>query len=59
MIWDGLTASVHAFLEGIRSGSISMDEIINAIAALYLLMDIITERMENTKNDLVSISKLR
>lgn len=53
----GLTALVHAFLEGIRSGSVSMDEIINATAVLYLLMDIFTEQMENTKNGLVSVSE--
>jgi hypothetical protein len=53
---NGLTALVHAFLEGIRSENISIDEIINATAALYLLTGIISERMENIKNDLASIS---
>lgn len=53
---DGLTALVHAFLEGIRSDSVGIDEIIRAIAALYLLVEVITDRIENIKNDLVSIS---
>ena len=53
---NGLTALVHAFLEGIRSENISIDEIINATAAFYLLTGIISERMENIKNDLASIS---
>ena len=53
---DGLTALVHTFLEGIRSENVSIDEIINATAALYLLTGIISERMENIKNDLASIS---
>ena len=50
---DGLTALVHAFLEGIRSGSVSIDEIINATVILYLLMEIITDRIKSTNNDLV------
>ncbi len=53
---DGLTALVHTFLEGIRSESVSIDEIINATAALYMLVEIIAERMENIKNDMVSVS---
>ena len=53
---NGLTALVHAFLEGIRSENISIDEIINATAALYMLVEIITNRMANIKNDLVSVS---
>ena len=53
---DGLTALVHAFLEGIRSDSVSIDEIISATAALYMLVEIIAERMENIKNDMVSVS---
>ena len=53
---DGLTALVHTFLEGIRSESVSIDEIINATAALYLLIGIISERMESIKNDMVSVS---
>lgn len=53
---DGLTALVHTFLEGIRSESVSIDEIINATSALYLLIGIISDRMENIKNDLDSIS---
>ena len=53
---DGLTALVHAFLEGIRSESVSIDEIVSATAALYMLMEIITERMESIKNDMVSVS---
>lgn len=51
---DGLTALVHAFLEGIRSGSVSIDEIINATAILYLLMEIITDRIKSTKSNLIS-----
>lgn len=53
---DGLTALVHTFLEGIRSESVSIDEIINATSALYLLIGIISERMESIKIDLDSIS---
>lgn len=53
---DGLTALVHTFLEGIRSENVSTDEIINATAALYMLVEIITNRMANIKNDLVSVS---
>ena len=53
---DGLTALVHTFLEGIRSESVSIDEIVSATAALYLLIGIIAERMENIKNDIVSVS---
>lgn len=53
---DGLTALVHAFLEGIRSDSVSMEEIINATAALYLLTEVLAERMESVKKDLASIS---
>lgn len=53
---DGLTALVHTFLEGIRSESVSIDEIINATAALYMLVEVIAERMESIKNDLDSIS---
>lgn len=52
---DGLTALVHAFLEGLRSDSVSPEEIINATAALYLLMEVIAERMEDVKKDLASI----
>ncbi len=51
---DGLTALVHAFLEGIRSGGVSIDEIINATAILYLLMEIITDRI---KSNLISSPK--
>lgn len=53
---DGLTALVHAFLEGIRSESVSIDEIVSATAALYMLVEIISERMKNIKNDMVSVS---
>lgn len=53
---DGLTALVHAFLEGIRSDSVSIDEIVSATAALYMLVEIIAKRMENIKNDMVSVS---
>lgn len=53
---DGLTALVHTFLEGIRSESVSIDEIVSATAALYMLVEIISDRMENIKNDLDSIS---
>lgn len=53
---DGLTALVYTFLEGIRSESVSIDEIINATAALYMLVEVIAERMESIKNDLDSIS---
>lgn len=53
---NGLTALVHAFLEGIRSDSVGIYEIIRATAALYLLLEVITDRIENIKNDLVSIS---
>ena len=53
---DGLTALVHTFLEGIRSENVSTDEIINATAALYMLVEIITNRMANIKNDLFSVS---
>ena len=53
---DGLTALVHAFLEGIRSDSVSIDEIVSATAALYLLMEVLAERMEGVKKDLASIS---
>ena len=53
---DGLTALVHAFLEGIRSESVSIDEIVSATAALYLLIGSISDRMESIKNDLDSIS---
>ena len=53
---DGLTALVHTFLEGIRSDNVSIDEIVSATAALYMLMEIITERMESIKNDMVSVS---
>ena len=53
---DGLTALVHTFLEGIRSENVSTDEIINATAALYMLVEIITNRMANIKNELVSVS---
>ena len=53
---DGLTALVHTFLEGIRSENVSIDEIINATAALYMLVEIIANRMTNIKNDLVSVS---
>ena len=53
---DGLTALVHTFLEGIRSENVSIDEIINATAALYMLVEIITNRMTNIKNNLVSVS---
>mgnify|MGYP006893954115 FL=1 len=52
---EGLTALVHAFLEGIRSDSVSIDEITNATAVLYLLMDLITERMKIIKKDLASV----
>ncbi len=51
---NGLTVLVHAFLEGIRSGSVSIDEIINVTVILYLLMEIITDRIKSTKNDLIS-----
>ncbi len=53
---DGLTALIHAFLEGIRSDSVSIDEIVSATAALYMLVEIISDRMENIKNDMVSLS---
>ena len=53
---DGLTALIHAFLEGIRSDSVSIDEIVSATAALYMLVEIISDRMENIKNDMVSVS---
>ena len=53
---DGLTALVHTFLEGIRSDNVSIDEIVSATAALYLLIGIISERMESIKNDMVSVS---
>lgn len=53
---DGLTALVHAFLEGIRSESVSIDEIVSATAALYMLVEIIAERVESIKNDMVSVS---
>ncbi len=53
---DGLTALVHAFLEGIRSDSVSIDEIVSATSALYLLMEVLAERMEGVKKDLASIS---
>lgn len=53
---DGLTALVHTFLEGLRSDSVSIDEIINATVALYLLMEVIAERLEGVKKDLASIS---
>ena len=53
---NGLTALVHTFLEGIRSENVSIDEIINATAALYMLVEIITNRMTNIKNNLVSVS---
>ncbi len=53
---DGLTALVHAFLEGIRSESVSIDEIVSATAALYMLVEIISDRVENIKNDMVSLS---
>ena len=53
---DGLTALVHAFLEGIRSDSVSIDEIVSATAALYLLIGIISDRMKNIKNHMVSVS---
>lgn len=51
---NGLTVLVHAFLEGIRLGSVSIDEIINVTVILYLLMEIITDRIKSTKNDLIS-----
>lgn len=54
---DGLTALIHAFLEGIRSDSVGIDEIIKATAALYLLVEVIIDRIENIKNNLVSISE--
>lgn len=53
---EGMSALVHAFLEGIRSGSVSIDEITNATAMLYQLVDIISVRIENAKKDLSSIS---
>lgn len=53
---DGLTALVHAFLEGIRSESVSIDEIVSATAALYMLVEVIAERVESIKNDMVSVS---
>lgn len=53
---DGLTALVHTFLEGIRSESVSIDEIVSATAALYMLVELIAERMESIKNDMVSVS---
>ena len=53
---DGLTALVHTFLEGIRSENVSTNEIINATAALYMLVEIIANRMTNIKNNLVSVS---
>lgn len=53
---NGLTALVHTFLEGIRSENVSIDEIINATTALYMLVEIIANRMTNIKNDLVSVS---
>mgnify|MGYP001026914800 FL=1 len=52
---EGLTALVHAFLEGIRSDSVSIDEITHATAVLYLLVDLMTERMKDIKKDLASI----
>lgn len=54
---NGLTSLIHAFLEGIRSDSVGIDEIIKATAALYLLVEVITDRIENIKNNLVSISE--
>lgn len=53
---DGLTALVHTFLEGLRSDSVSPEEIIHATTALYLLTEMIAERMEGVKKDLASIS---
>ena len=53
---DGLTALVHTFLEGIRSENVSIDEIVSATAALYMLVEIISERMKNIKNDMISVS---
>ncbi len=53
---DGLIALVHAFLEGLRSDSVSPEEIIHATAALYLLMEVLAERMEDVKKELFSIS---
>lgn len=42
----GLTALTHIFLEGIRTGNVAIDEIINAVGNLYTLTEIITNRIE-------------
>lgn len=42
----GLNALTHIFLEGIRTDSVGADEIVNAMANLYILTEIITHRIE-------------
>ncbi len=36
-------------------GGVSIDEITNVVAILYMLIEMIAERMESVKKDLVSI----
>ncbi|HBA96696.1 MAG TPA: hypothetical protein DCZ23_01170 [Lachnospiraceae bacterium] len=50
---DGLTALVHMTLEGIRTDSVGIDEVENAVASLYQLAETITNKIGDINEELV------
>lgn len=48
---NGLTALLHTSLEGIRTDSVGLDEIINAVLSLYQLSDILTNKLERIRQE--------
>jgi len=50
---DGLTALVHMTLEGIRTDSVGIDEVENAVASLYQLAETITNKKDDINKELV------
>lgn len=50
---DGLTALVHMTLEGIRTDSVGIDEVENAVASLYQLAETITNKIGDINKEIV------
>ena len=50
----GLKSLIHLSLEGIRTDSVGIDEVMSAVASLLTLAEIIANRMEAVKEKLIS-----
>lgn len=50
---DGLTALIHMSLEGIRTDCVGIDEVEHAVASLYQLAEIITNKIGDINKELV------